>query len=112
MTHAAAAPGPRLASLLRAYEGRHGSVLPEGVTVLLEVEGQGAWQLDGGLTLGVRPPTHRPKDLVLRCSPGDFACLLDATLDPRAAFYEGRLRLEGDVGIALRLQAAVQQLAA
>ena len=112
MKHAAAAPDPRLLSLLRAYEGRHGSLLPEGVTVLVEVDGAGSWQIDGGLPLAMRTPTLRPKDLVLRCSPGDFALLLDGTLDARAAFYDGRLRLEGDVGIALRLQAAVQPLAA
>lgn len=106
------ATGTLLRSLIQAYEQRHGTLLPQGVTVLIEVEGDGAWQLDGGMVPAMRSPNRRPKDLVLRCAPQDFARLLQGTLDPRRAFLEGRLTLEGDVGIALRLQAAVQQVAA
>lgn len=80
--------------------------LPDGSAVLFQIrgEGGGTWtvarrrgrlQVERGIT------TH--PDCRLSCSARDFHALLRGELDPREGFLDGRLELEGDVGLVLRL---------
>lgn len=45
-------------------------------------------------------------DCEFRCTSDIFAQILSGVLDPMRAFYDGTLRLEGDVGLALSLRHA------
>lgn len=59
---------------------------------------------------GVRLTTaeDRGTDATLHCSSEDFRALLLGGLRPRDGFLDGRLRVEGDVGIVLGLRKAIR----
>jgi hypothetical protein len=80
------------------------SVLPEGAVVAIHVDGPGggAWQIDETMRLG--PVDDAPKDCTIHCTAKDFMAILSGKLGPKEAFLAGRLRIVGDVGLALRLR--------
>ncbi len=41
---------------------------------------------------------------VINMSSGDFMSMIDGSLNPQMAFMTGRLRVKGDMGLALKLQ--------
>ena len=69
-------------------------------------EGGGQWTVtiaDGQLSLAegvVGSPVVR-----LRLETDDFVALVNRRLNPISAFMQGRVRVEGDMGVAMRLQA-------
>ncbi|MCB9778204.1 MAG: SCP2 sterol-binding domain-containing protein [Alphaproteobacteria bacterium] len=89
-------------------------VLPEDVRVGFELSGPGggSWQVvrdrDGGR---VEPLDAGPHDCMVRCSSADFMAVVHGRLHPRDAFLAGRLRLAGDVGLALRLHGVLEPAA-
>jgi putative sterol carrier protein len=69
-------------------------------------EGGGQWTLtvtDGCPTL-VEGAAETP-ELTLRMAADDFTALVGGTMNPISAFMQGRIKVEGDMGMALRLQA-------
>ena len=81
--------------------------LPDGVAVTFDLvgDGGGTWTVERrhGQTTVQRSEVPNP-DCRLQCSVQDFRALVRGDLDPRAGFLEGRLEVEGDVGLVLRLQ--------
>jgi putative sterol carrier protein len=84
--------------------------LPDGVCVQFDLagEGGGIWTVcrQGDHTAIDRRRSDRA-DCELACSVNDFRRLLRGELDPWQGFVEGRLRVEGDVGLVLRLRKAI-----
>jgi putative sterol carrier protein len=84
--------------------------LPDGVSVSFDLRGDGGgtWTVsrDAGRTEIRRKLAPRP-DCHVRCTVADFRALVRGELDPRRGFLEGRLAVEGDVGLVLRLQRTV-----
>lgn len=83
--------------------------LPEDVSVMFELlgEGGGSWTVctqQGRLS--AQRNTSAIPDCRLRCSVADFRALLRGEIDARQGFFDGRLEVEGDVGIILRLARA------
>ena len=92
---------------------RHGAaidgVLPGDVVVIFHIQGPGggSWQVDtrtGVFRSG--PIKEGPRDCEIWCSVEDFMGILRGNVNARRAFLTGRLRVLGDVGLALRLQGA------
>jgi putative sterol carrier protein len=92
--------------------------LPDGVSVTFDLRGDGGgtWTVsrDDGHTEVRRASDPRragagPEyaDCHLSCTVADFRALIRGELDPRRGFLEGRLAVEGDVGLVLRLQRTV-----
>ena len=53
---------------------------------------------------------HLPTwDCHVTCSVDDFRDLVDGSLDARRGFMEGRLRVEGDVGLVLDMLRAIRR---
>lgn len=81
--------------------------LPEDVTVafMLAGPGGGDWQVArtarGPRVGGLQPG---PKDCTVSCTAAVFMGIVSGEIDARDAFLDGRLRLLGDIGLALRLQ--------
>jgi len=82
--------------------------LPTGVCVTFDLSAEGwrrSWTLrrseDGVGRLVARAPS--PCDCRLACTADDFLALVTGRLDPRQGFLEGRLDVEGDVGLVLQL---------
>jgi len=96
-----------LDEFFRSVPARCTPPLPDGVAVTFEVQGDGGgvWTLtneDGTATVS-RASADRP-DCRLRCSAEALASILDGELDPYDGVLDGRLHLEGDVGLVCRLQ--------
>jgi putative sterol carrier protein len=90
--------------------------LPEDVVVAFHLsgEGGGSWQVARGADprLRVSALEPGPKDCTVRMDAADFLALLNGELEPRRAFVSGRMEIEGDIGLVLRLQEVVRSLAA
>ena len=78
--------------------------LPENVVFAFFLEDE-AWQLNrDGEDVYVGPVTEVPKDCEFHCSKEVFKEIIEGVLNPTRAFLDGRLRLQGDLGLALELQ--------
>ena len=79
-------------------------LLPEEVVFAFFFDEQ-AWQLSRvGANISVGPITEIPKDCEFHCSHEVFSQIISGSLQPDRAFLDGRLRLQGDLGLALHLQ--------
>lgn len=91
---------------------RIGQTLPLDVTVAFHIQGAGGgeWQVSRGVGgPRVSQLEHGPKDCTVRCSAPVFMDIVRGRLDARDAFLDGRLRLSGDIGLALRLQGIISE---
>ena len=90
--------------------------LPPEVTVAFVIDGNegGAWQVTSGPggQCGVGPLGDGPADCHVRCGADQFSALLQGRVSAFRAFASGRIVIEGDVGLLLRLQDYLQQCAA
>lgn len=82
------------------------SALPDGALVAFEIDGT-AWTIhnDRG-SIDVVADRLDPVDCLLACSTEDFHALVEGRLNARRAFLDGRVRIEGDVGLVQRLDEA------
>ena len=81
--------------------------LPDGVTVTFQLSGDGGgdWTIarqSGDVV--VRRGVQASADCKLICSAEAFRGLLSGDLDSRHGFLDGTLKVEGDVGLVLRLE--------
>jgi len=72
-------------------------------SVKFEIEDEGAIILDGG---GVRAGDE-PADCTLKADAETFEAILAGDLNPTSAFMSGRLKVDGDMGVAMRLGSAL-----
>lgn len=75
-----------------------------GKTVRIDLKGEGFISIDGTTA----PPTvsnddRDDADVTLIISEEDFAGLIDGSLNPQMAFMMGKLKIDGDMGLALKL---------
>lgn len=80
-------------------------ILPEDVVVAFHIKGPGGghWQVTSRSD-AVQPVDRAPKDCEIYCSAEDFMAILDGSLSPQIAFDDGRLRVNGDIGLLLKLR--------
>ncbi len=83
---------------VKALGGRIGDGGLDG-SVKFVIEGEGAIRIDEG---GVSEDDG-DADCTVTSSADTFRALLDGELDPTAAFMSGRLAIEGDMGLAMKL---------
>lgn len=67
------------------------------------IPGEGAIMIDGA---GVRAGDEEA-DVTMTADADTFRAILDGDLNPTAAFMTGRLSVDGDMGAAMRLGAAL-----
>jgi putative sterol carrier protein len=68
-------------------------------SVRFEIDGEGSVRIDEkGAAVD-----DSPADCTMSASPETFRGLLEGDVDPTSAFMGGQLRIEGDMGLALKL---------
>jgi putative sterol carrier protein len=84
---------------LAALRDKIGDRRPEA-SVRFDFTDLGALRLDGE---GARIDDGSEADCTISASTDTFRALFDGTLNPTAAFMTGRLRIAGDMGVAMRM---------
>jgi putative sterol carrier protein len=65
--------------------------------------GKWALKVDNGVC-GLVPGGVEKPDVTFTISDKDFIAMSEGKLDPQSAFFSGRLKVAGDLGLALKLQ--------
>lgn len=91
-----------------------GDMLSTDVVVAFHIDGPGggSWQLERleeGSKVG--PTAEGPKDCELWCTADTFMRMVKGSLGSNRAFLSGRLRIAGDVGLALALEDFLREAA-
>ena len=71
-----------------------------GKTVKFDLKGDGFVFIDGGQVSNA----DAPADCTIEVSKDDFEKLAQGQLDPTMAFMQGKLKVNGDMGVAMKLQ--------
>lgn len=71
-------------------------------SVRFVIEGEGAVRIEAGGT-AAEDAAGADADCTLSADAETFRAILDGDLDPTSAFMSGRLRVEGDMGLAMKL---------
>ena len=88
-----------LEKVLDALRRKVGDRRPEQ-SVRFEFVDLGALRLDGQ---GVRPCDGSDADCTISASYETFRGIFDGNISPTTAFMSGRLRISGDMGVAMRI---------
>lgn len=60
--------------------------------------------IDGTGEQNVVSTEDKDADCVVSISPADFQALISGNLNPTAAFMTGKIKVKGDLGVAMKLQ--------
>ena len=71
-----------------------------GSTVKFDFKGEGFIFIDGGTVSN----EDAPADCTIIMSKDDFEQMGQGKLDPTMAFMQGKLKINGDMGVAMKLQ--------
>jgi putative sterol carrier protein len=83
---------------------RFGGAAPLGGTVKFDLGSDGCLFIDGtGAQNAVTANKNDPADCTIAMSMADFESLIDGSLGPTAAFMQGKMRVDGDMGLAMKL---------
>jgi len=74
-----------------------------GGTVKFDIEGEGAVMVDDS---GVRAGDEEA-DVTLSADPDTFQGMMEGETNPTSAFMTGKLRVDGDMGMAMKLASAL-----
>jgi len=79
-----------------------------GKKVKFDFGQDGVVVIDASVTPNVVDNVDRPTDCTLKQSIEDFALMSEGKLDSTLAFMSGRLKIEGDMGLAMRIDQAMK----
>jgi putative sterol carrier protein len=93
-----------LAEVANGMAGRIDAGAPLGGTVKFDLGSDGSLFIDG---TGAKNTVALNKDDAANCtismSAADFEDLIHGNLQPTAAFMQGKMRVDGDMGLAMKL---------
>ena len=71
-----------------------------GKTLKFDFKGEGFIHIDGGSVTN----NDNPADCTIVISKDDFEQMADGKLDPTMAFMQGKIKINGDMSVAMKLQ--------
>jgi len=71
-----------------------------GKTVTIDLKGEGYLHIDGASVTN----ENTPADCTIIVSMADFLAMAQGELDPTTAFMTGKLKINGDMAVAMALQ--------
>jgi putative sterol carrier protein len=91
------------------FEGLPGRIDPERARALdasyrFDIEGAGSWRLEAAGEKAVVTESDAPADCVIRTDENTFLRILGGEQSPMGAYMTGKVRVEGNLGLALRLR--------
>lgn len=92
-----------LESLTAAIRGKAAASPPLGHRVTLDLGADGVICWDGTAIPPAVDNVPRPADATIGISLADLEALLAGTLSPTVAYMTGRLKVEGSLGVALKI---------
>jgi putative sterol carrier protein len=93
-----------LAEVAGAMAARFAGVAPLGGTVKFDLGSDGTLLIDGsGAANTVTLNNGGAANCTISMSAGDFDDMINGRLQPTMAFMMGKMRVEGDMGLAMKL---------
>jgi putative sterol carrier protein len=93
-----------LAEVAGAMTGRFAGAAPLGGTVKFDLGSDGTLFIDGsGAENTVTTGNNGDANCTISMSAGDFDDMINGRLQPTMAFMTGKMRVEGDMGLAMKL---------
>ncbi len=79
-----------------------------GYRIKFDLKGEGLILLDGTETPAVIGTEDGEADTTLTLSPDNLARLVDGQLDPTVAYMTGKMKVDGSMGVALKLASLLE----
>ena len=91
------------------FEQIPGRMRPEQAQALdatyrFDIEGAGSWRLEAVEDRVAVTESSAPADCVIRTDEGTFLRLVAGEQSPMGAYMTGKVKVEGDLGLALKLR--------
>lgn len=96
-----------LHKVVEALKSRVGDKTPLGGTLKFDLGSAGAIFIDGSGAGNAVNTDNGPADCTISMSADDFAELIAGRLQPTAAFMQGKMKVDGDMGVAMKLSQLV-----
>lgn len=96
-----------LSSVTETIRSQVGGKSGLGATVKFDLGGDGVVFIDGASTPGSVSNENQDADCTVTCSLDTLESLVAGDLDPTAAFMQGKLKIAGDMGVAMRLSSVL-----
>lgn len=96
----AAAPA---VNLFETIQGKASQATPLGSTLKFDFGGEVLY-IDGTLHTNMVSTDDQPADCTIKVSKMDFQALMGGKLDPMSAVMSGKIQIDGDMSVAMKLQ--------
>ncbi len=93
-----------LEEVMQTVKNKAEKVEPLGYVVKVVFEDNSEFYLDGTGETNVVTTEERTPDTTIKMKQKSFMNLLSGKLDPTIAFMSGRIKVDGKMGVALKLQ--------
>ncbi|PWR17564.1 SCP2 sterol-binding domain-containing protein [Zavarzinia compransoris] len=93
-----------LATITEQMKTRVGENSGLGASVKFDFKGDGIVYVDGKSVPNVVSNEDKPADCTIKIAKDDFIALGDGKLNPTTAFMMGKIKVEGNMGVAMKLQ--------